>query len=181
VRESGTIDDAVRLHDGGAAAGPEALQAGLEALVGLPCWSASVGPKASIAMDLGEKLQRVQALKNPQLSEAQRRFIGEHWLLVQCAWRVEGAEGVVCASGDVSNIAAGVASLVGRTITAVELRTPALDLVLSFGTERRLSIFRDRSDGDGESYTLAIPGETIGVLARGGIEREPRAMPPQPD
>jgi hypothetical protein len=165
-------------------AGLEWLTAELHALVGQPCWSVSVGPRATVALELGEKLRRVQALKNPQLSEEQRQFIGEYWLLVQCAWRLDSADGVMCASGDGAAggaTAIGLGSLVGRTVTGFELQMPALDLVLSFGTDRRLSIFRDRSVGDGEAYTLAIPGETIGVLARGGIEREPRAMAAQPD
>jgi hypothetical protein len=164
--------------------GLEWLTAELHALVGQPCWSASAGPRATVAMDLGEKLRRAQALKNPRLTDEQRHFIGEHWLLVQCAWRLDSADGVVCASGDdtsTGRIAAGLGSLVGRTVTAFELRAPAHDLTLWFGADRRLSIFCDRSVGDGDNYTLAIPGETIGVQAGGAIEREPRAMPARPD
>jgi hypothetical protein len=166
----------------------DALDAALRALVGRPCWSvvAGRGNGSVVAMDLGDKLRRGQPLKNPQLSDEQRQLIGEYWLLAQCAWRLDAADGVVCGSAD-SNAPGGrkmtgLASLVGATVTAVERRSPGHDLVLWFGADRCLSIFCDATEAsDHDNYSLAVPGEVFGIQAGGAITREERFTPPRLD
>jgi hypothetical protein len=154
----------------------DVLTTALAALIGAPCWSALAGRGAggTVVLDLGGRLPRAQPLRNAQLTDEQRAYTGEHWLLVRCAWRLESAAGVVGGSGDPAGSAAAIACLVGRSVTAFEVRSAAHDLVLSFGDDHRLAIFCDRTvDGD-DNYSVAIPGSIVEVGARGAITREER-------
>jgi hypothetical protein len=157
----------------------EVLTSALAALIGAPCWSALAGRGAggTVVLDLGARLRRVQPLKNAQLTDEQRACTGELWLLVRCAWRLETAAGVVGGSGDPAGAAAAIACLVGRSVTAFELRSPAHDVVLSFGDDQRLVIFCDRA-GDDDNYSVAVPGWIVEVGAAGAITREARVTPP---
>jgi hypothetical protein len=162
--------------------GLDELDAALRALIGARCWSALAGRGAggTVVLDLGARLRRVQPLKNAQLTDEQRAYTGELWLLVRCAWRLESPAGVVGGSGDPVGAAAAIACLVGRAMSAFELRSPAHDLLLSFGDDHRLAIFCDRA-GDDDNYSVAIPGWIVEVGAAGAITREARVAPTATD
>lgn len=152
------------------------LSVALRGLIGAPCWSALAGRGAggTLVLDLGGKLRRVQPLKNPQLTDEQRLFTGELWLLVRCAWRLEAADGVVCSRRYATS---RVGELLGRAVTHVEVRGPARDAALWFGDDRRLSVFCDRATGDDDCYAVALPGAVLEVGAGGAIRREARFAP----
>jgi hypothetical protein len=158
----------------------DVLTSALAALLGAPCWSALAGRGAggTVVLDLGARLPRGQPLKNAQLTDEQRAYTGEMWLLVRCAWRLESAAGVVGGSGDAAGAAAAIACLVGRSVTAFEIRSTAHDVVLSFGDDHRLALFCDRTaDGD-DNYSVAFPGSIVEVGARGAITQEARPGSP---
>jgi hypothetical protein len=153
------------------------LSAALHALIGAPCWSALAGRGAggTLVLDLGGKLRRVQPLKNPQLTDEQRSYTGELWLLVRCAWRLESAERVVCSRRHASG--AGIGALIGRAVTHFQVHGPARDAVLWFGDDWRLTVFCDRATGDDDCYAVALPGTIVEVGAGGAIRREARFAP----
>lgn len=152
------------------------LGAALRALIGAPCWSALAGRGAggTLVLDLGGKLRRVQPLKNPQLTDEQRMYTGELWLLVRCAWRLESTDGVVCSRRHGTG---GIGELIGRAVTRFEVRGPAHDAVLWFGDDRRLNVFCDRGTGDDDCYAVALPGTIVEVGPGGAIRREARFAP----
>jgi hypothetical protein len=163
-------------RDGAPVTDVDELSGALRALTGAPCWSALAGRGAggTLVLDLGGKLRRVQPLKNPQLTDEQRMYTGELWLLVRCAWRLESAEGVVCSRRQGTS---GVDELLGRAVTHVEVRGPARDALLWFGDDRRLTVFCDRATGDDDCYAVALPGTIVEVGAGGAIRREARFAP----
>jgi hypothetical protein len=165
----------------GRPATPDDLRAAVHALVGLPCWSvvAGRGTGSVVSLLFGAKVPREQPLKNRHLTDDERVFTSDHGLFVNAAWRLDGPLDVVC-SWRGSNepggaMVPGLATLVGRTVTACELRAPAHDLTVWFGGDRRLSIFCDLTPDRGNDYTVFMPGGSISAGPVGVIDREPRS------
>jgi hypothetical protein len=154
------------------------LRAALQGLVGLPCWSvvAGRGTGSVASLRFGAKIARERPLTNLHLTDDERAFTSEHGLFIQSAWRLDAALDVVCSWQDSNEpggpMVSGLASLVGRTVTAFELRAPAHDLTIWFGADRRLSVFCDVLPDSSGDYTVFIPGGSISAGPVGVIDRE---------
>ena len=150
------------------------LTAALDAMVGQPCWGIVAGRGAIIGLHIGARLRREVPANNPLLSADLREHDGEYGLMVSCAWRLDGPGEVVCGSGDPAEpLRAGLDRITGRTITAVRLAEPALDLVVAFG-DLTLTVFCDGTDAgaDRDNYLVFAPTGAHGVGARGAVSFE---------
>lgn len=134
----------------------------LRQITSKPCWSviAGEGTGSIVSLDFGEKVPRHTPLKNSQLTKIERENEGEMSLMIWCAWRLDGPKGVICGSTD-SNandgpMVKGAKMLVGRSVEAVEILSPAFDLRLIFRGQFVLNIFCDQtSERDAtENYTF---------------------------
>jgi hypothetical protein len=160
------------------------VEAVLERIVGEECWAIIAGPGTGsvILLDLGAKLPRDVELKNPHLSEDERKFEAPYSMHIWCSWRVE-VEGRVVGSA----IAlpeegwwerSGLAHVKGHHLTSFELSTPIPDLRLQFG-EATLSMFADTlSEDDNDfAFTVRTRDGTYVVFANGDLQREYVELP----
>jgi hypothetical protein len=131
-------------------------------------------------LDIGAEVPRENPIRNPNLSERQRKYEGEYRIFVQCAWRLESSDSVLCGSGDDS--AAGgemvrvVQTILDRRILQAEVQHAALDLTLSLTGGLLLRIFCDQTDLEENNlnYSVSSGTTTVAVGPRGQIEIEKR-------
>jgi hypothetical protein len=159
---------------------PEELQALILRLRQTECWAVIAGRGTGSAIDLhfGAKVTRKTALSNPTLSEEERRFEGEISVYVTSAWRLDSDVNVICgwldADENVDEMVRGLKSMVGHKVGAVEVRTPAWDLRISFDNGLSLVIFADQTSlDDGDNYSVFDGGGGFTVGACGQIRPEP--------
>jgi hypothetical protein len=154
----------------------------LQHLVGKNCWGfvAGEGTGSVVALDFGDRVKRDRPLKNPHLTREQRENSAELSLLVQCAWRLDSPEQVICSAWD-SNVAdgpmlAGLQRVVGKNVYSVVVDVVSLDLTLRFDAGLCLKIFCDRVnvDEDEDNYSFYTPTRTFAVGARSHLSIEPR-------
>lgn len=149
-------------------------------LVGKRCWGIAAGANTGSVIDLhfGAKVPRRCSVPNPTLPADLRDFGGEFGLLVECAWRLDAPEGIVCgwiesASGrDPMN--AGLRRIMGQTVQQVSVVPPAWDLSLHFENTLILRVFCDRTasaSGD-DNYTFFTPTCAHVVSNRSCLVRE---------
>lgn len=151
------------------------LQAGVGRLVGHSPWSVVAGPGTGsvFKLNLGGRVPLPVPVRNPTLTEEERTYRGEYRLFVECAWRIETEEGVLCTWTDPNEVGGqmlkGLHALVGQPVTRVELAAPFLDLLVEFGGRYRLRMFCDRQP----CYHIATPGWEYGVVRPGRLLHRP--------
>jgi hypothetical protein len=107
-------------------------------VIGRSCWSAMSSQRTDwvIVLDLGQKHRRTMRLANPRLSFLQRTFEGEYSFLIECAWRLDGPDGVVASCFDENHpggpMQKGLSALEGRAVEDVSVVNTALDLTITF-------------------------------------------------
>jgi hypothetical protein len=152
-----------------------ALNAIIAKWPGLPCWSVQVSGVGSLAnLHFGEKIERehVMSLHTFQVDVDERLYQGETVLyLEECPWRLDSPEDVLCSWMDDSTpegrLTQGLMQLKGRTVTAVKMTQPALDLTVEFDGGLALRIFPDQVDPDeGDNYSITAGKQTFVVAAR---------------
>jgi len=145
------------------------LQAAVAALKSETCWSiiAGEGTGSLISLAFGEKNKRPRILRNRNLTEEEREFEGEFELYVECAWRLETEQDVLCTSTS-SNGSGGLMiealrQLVGKAINQARLMWPAADIRLDFDGGFSLLLFADQANELDNycNYTLSTEYETI--------------------
>ncbi len=148
------------------------LEEALNTLDGKTCWSVVAGGASGsvVSLDFGEKIPRERPLRNPELTEDQRLFKGESSLFVECDWRLETEQEVLCSSTDpVPFSAAVLASLdqmVDRRIVGIEVAKPGWDVGLRFEGALHLSVFCSETGGDErDNYSLLAPYRALTVGA----------------
>lgn len=150
-------------------------------LIGKACWgiTGGEGTGSVIGIDIGEKIVRKKPLKNEYLSKDQKAYQGEYDLFVECSWRIDSTEEVICGSKDaIDNLDAmvkGLNRLVGQKIVSVEASIPAYDLEICFDNDLKLKIFCDEtneSEGN-DNYTIGTPNGNyiIGCKSQLNIEK----------
>jgi hypothetical protein len=147
------------------------------------CWAATGDGAAGawIKLELGAKIARFRVVSNPKLPEDVRKYEGANDVFVQCPWRVERGQYVLCGSADSSEpggprTRALRDALVGKKILSVRLDGVSPDLVVAFDNECLLRTFCDGSFVDGERYeyySIRIAG-VIYSVANDGISDETR-------
>jgi hypothetical protein len=161
-------------HDGG---GTEHLRSMLSRFVGQICWSviSGQGTGSQFTLRLGAKVPFSIPLKNPNLTEDEKRFDGEMWIYIEAAsWRLEKRGQIVCGStspnGKGEEMTVGLQQLVGATIKQWELMQPAHDLNLVFSNEVVLRVFCDQMF-EYDNYSIGAMGSrslTVGPRGRVG-------------
>jgi len=156
----------------------------VKALVEKTCWgvTAGEGTGSVIGVDFGKKINRKRPLSNIHLSEEQRNFQGEYDLFVECSWRIDSQESVVCGSKDANEsygtMVSGLNRIVGQRIVAVNANLPAYDLELRFDNDLILKIFCDETNEseDCDNYTFGTPEQNYIVGCRSQLSIEERNL-----
>jgi hypothetical protein len=149
-----------------------------------PCWSvlAGAGTGSTLHLEFGARVPRRMPLRErPRITRDQARYEGELDLFVQCAWRLERSQTVLCGSTDDDRndgpMVQGLRELVGKAVLAVQVEAPVPDLAISFDDGLRLKVFCDQTnlETNDDNYSLRV-GETLYVVgSRGHIVTEKRS------
>jgi hypothetical protein len=110
----------------------EQLQLAL-GLAGMACSQVSLASESALVLDFGE----LRLSKHGELS-------GSSWLVVDCPWRIDSQDTVLCGWDDEEDEAVEDASaLVGSSVAEVAFRRPGYDLLLRFDNGCVLLAFPD--------------------------------------
>jgi len=111
----------------------EAQSTLVEQLHGQRCSQVSIGEDDELILDFGE-LQQV----------GPGDFDGTLWLIVECPWRLETDDEVLCGwDDDEDQITECARHLIGLTVDATSVRRPGFDLTLTFSGGYRIQVFPD--------------------------------------
>lgn len=125
------------------------------------------------------KLPRAVPVANDALSSEEQFHDAEFVLYVSCAWRLEGADVVVCSSGDVERdaLAGGqhLEQLVGKRVTGTDVHELAADVVVNFEGGYRLHLFCDEPIGY-TNYSLLGPSAVHSVKAPSSVVVQERRL-----
>lgn len=108
-------------------------------LIGKKCtgFAAGAGTGSNVYLEFEPRRSRARPLRNPHLSDLQRRTDADFAVFVQCAWRLDSESKVICGSEDDESAGGrmlqGLALLEGMTLDSAELTLPGLDVRLTFG------------------------------------------------
>jgi hypothetical protein len=141
-------------------------------LVGSRCAgvTAGAGTGSALLLDFGARRRRDIEVPNDRLTYEQRVFEYEMSLRINCAWRLDAIDRVLCGWPDF-DLTSGAAPacldlLTGAKVNGAKLLDAALDLNLTFESDVSLRVFCDvTSEDDGDNYSLLIPGGSHVVRA----------------
>lgn len=128
---------------------PEAAAGGL---VGLTGWGAQQGHGSFLDLQFGP----------PREGDPKRGAF--HLWIQQCAWRIEhGAELGAGSEDSEDRIAAALARLDGRVVTAITLQRPSLSTTFEFGDSRLITFetATDPADDHAEQWLLFRPDNLV--------------------
>lgn len=157
--------------------------AAADMLIGKTCWGIVAGANTGSVLDLhlGQKLLRRHPVANPALSADLRQYRGELAVFIQCAWRLEDKEKVICSWGedfsDGGPLRKGINLFLNQDVEHVDIRRPSFDLTLYFRNSLTLQVFCDQtelSEEHGMNYVLFAPGYSYTVATRSQLVREER-------
>lgn len=96
----------------------------VQMLHGLRCSQISIGEDDELIIDFGELLQ-----------VAPGDHDGESWLIIECPWRLDSDDEVLCGWDDSDDtITTTIAELLDATLVTSQVRLPGYDLHLTFDT-----------------------------------------------
>lgn len=152
-----------------------------QGLVGLRCWGVvgGSGTGSNISLEFGNKIKRKKALLNRNLTDELRYFQGEYGFFVECSWRVEDADTVICGSrSNHDDISLGIKKLVNEEVQSIEILNVSFDLVLKFANELVLKIFCDENniEENVDNYTLSAPSLNYIVGCKSKLRCEKRSF-----
>lgn len=155
----------------------------LQHLIKKECWGfvAGKGTGSVIVLDFGNKMKRDRPLKNPHLTQEQRENSAELSLLVQCAWRLDANDRVVCGAWDSNEVdgpmLTGLQEIVDRAVCSVVADVPSMDLTLRFDGGMCLKVFCDHVNVDEaeDNYIFYTPTRTFIVGTRSHLSVQFRA------
>lgn len=133
------------------------------------CWSVIAGAGAGtvISLDFGGKVLRNKPLKNPALTDEQRRYAGEDVLYIECAWRLQTKGEVICSSTSSNlshqSMAIGLKQIIGAHVAKVRVRLPAGDIEIIFDNGLSLLVFADQCNEVDQinNYTFYSPNSIV--------------------
>ena len=146
------------------------LEAMVDALRQQECWTviAGEGTGSHVALHFGEKRPRHIPIRNSLLSEVERAYEGKIVVFLQmCCWRLDGPNGVICASTS-SNEAggemlSGLDQLRGKKIIRAQVMHPGIDMELSFSGDICLRVFCDQTESGYDNYAICHCGDSSSV------------------
>ena len=151
-------------------------------LRGKRCWSVVAGYSngSQIKLEFGERVPRRMPVRNPFLAQDQRDYEGEFDLFVECAWRLEQNQTVVCGSTDNGRrdgpIVTGLSRLTDKTVLDVALAEPVPDLTIRLTDDFVLRLFCDQTNLEEgwDNYSFRSGDTIFAVGPRGTITHESR-------
>lgn len=160
----------------------EYLKRAFDELNGAACWSviSGVGSGSLITLCFGGRIARKKPLKNRWLTEEERHYEGEYELYVECAWRLENKDAVLCSStssnhrGSIRELS--LRKLIGCRVRDVEVSSPAADLEIDFGGDLKFRVFADQVNEVDEysNFVFSSKSQVITVGARSTVKVGPR-------
>jgi hypothetical protein len=162
----------------------EELRLAFDNLANTRCWGIAVGGLAPsvVSLCMGKKIKRQIQIKNPVLPLDQQMYDGEIALLVDCSWRLDSTNGVICSWIEANRAPVSVAStleiLRDKMIESVDLSLPGMDICINFSGSLVFRVFCDRmsSDEDSDNYILYTPKWNYIVGVGSQLTREPRHL-----
>lgn len=162
----------------------EELRFAVEDLANKRCWGIAVGGLAPyvVSLCMGKKIKRQIQIKNPILPLDQQMYDGEIALLVDCSWRLDSTNGVICswieANREPVSIASKLEILRDKSIESADLSLPGMDICINFSGALALRVFCDRmsSGEDSDNYILYTPEWNYVVGVGSQVTREPRHL-----
>ena len=156
----------------------ETLKALVASLIGQVCWSATCGGAAgsNLMLDLGRDIPRKRPVRNRTLSDRQRHFEGEFRVFIQCAWRLEQADRIVCGSGDDPDpsgpMITSMKQVENSVVEHANIQSAGHDLTLRFFEGWVLRIFCDHINGDklDMNYSIRAGESALTVGPHGRLE-----------
>jgi hypothetical protein len=128
----------------------EAQTALVQKLHGQKCSQISIGEDDELIIDFGELVE-----------VGPGDFDGESWLIVECPWRLEDDNEILCgwenSDEEISDL---IHELIGATLTSTSVERPGYDLTATFEGESvfSLKVFPDCvAYYQDDAHTLAIP------------------------
>jgi len=136
-------------------------------LLGMPIWFVNAGGAAStsFSLSLGAKKARAVPLKNASVSQEFREFEGEATLYVWCTWRLESKDAAASSDQEIEQFVPLLTSLVGQTVTGVEVVGRFSDLIIEAG-DCRLQVFCDHVPPEPSfesNWELIVPPASVVV------------------
>ena len=156
------------------------LREALTKFVGRTCIGFVTGASTGSVISLEFEPRRPRRLQvsNSALTDDQRTGEAEYSLFIECTWRLDSEESVVCGAWDESSVDGlkmrGLQALVGKKVLLWTLAEPAFDLQVKFENGWTFRIFCDQVNelANYDNYCAFLPSEVIVVGARGEIRRE---------
>ncbi len=153
------------------------LQNATTELIGERCWFVSAGPNTGSVINLhfGKRIPRIYP-GSRQSKTPRRGVIGSIQLFVECAWRLDSADSVVCGCRDSSlpdgEMLSGLSLIEGQKVMDVDLRLPSCDLSVAFANDLRLGIFCDQVNpvDQGDNYWISTPSYSVAVGVRSVLQ-----------
>ena len=117
---------------------------------------------------------------NPLLTDEQRLGEPEFSLYIECVWRLDDRECVICGAWDDNapggTLILGLQGLVSQTLLAVKLSEPSCDVDLSFANDWTLRIFCDQVNehDSSDNYSLFSQEQVLIVGTKSRLRIEHR-------
>ena len=158
------------------------LKIEFQKLTGKQCWGiiAGNGTGSFITLNIGDKIPLKTPLDNPTLDENARNYEGEYGLYIECVWRLDSDNEIICGAWDDNSkggeMLKGLKLLTGTQITQINLFEPAWDFTIEFSNHCKLKVFCDQvNEKDAtDNYSLFAPKQIITVINRSGLQAESR-------
>ena len=138
---------------------------------------AGQGTGSVVALHFGELTPRKKPLANLHLDRGLRTSEGSQILFIECSWRLDKNDGVLCGSQDDNAEGAlmltGLASLRDDVVARVEVEKPGYDLTVGFASGQTLRFFCDNTDtvAATDNYSLFLRGEPTYVVGPRSVPR----------
>jgi len=117
----------------------EEIKSHLNCLVGEKCWRATNTVTGTLELYFGGALAT-----KVRLVPDQYRFIGQYRILIWCTWRLDDKNDAICSStSDDEQIAHVWYQHEGESVESVVLLPPVWDLVITFSSGKKLTVFCD--------------------------------------
>ncbi|RYY79730.1 MAG: hypothetical protein EOO69_05460 [Moraxellaceae bacterium] len=130
------------------------LESSFKNILGEECWLiiAGKGTGSIVSLGFGKKMLRKKNVKNPNLTEEERKYDAEIILMVYCAWRVSSSNAVICSWRDSNNrngpMLNGLNLFRSSRVLRLNLNPINYDLKIHFDNGIVFEIFCDITDID---------------------------------
>ncbi len=119
---------------------------------GQPIWSGVAGPRDDyvLTLEIGEKRRRVSRLGAQELSFNKRTFEGAFGFIIECPWRFESSDQVLCSCFELLEPTGRgpreIAGMADAVIEDVAIIAPAYDLLIQLSGGLRIFAFSSETN-----------------------------------